>query len=193
MNRNARALADDLADAIERGDVGRIGVIVDANLWILIQSHWALLQTALGHLPEEFFDDHPKVALVQRFGTSVFLKAGGVNERTVTAVEGGDGSGMTDQLLDAILLQEMLAHRLRGEFASAKGVADRLRARVERTDDRGQRPVHDMVAFYLLHVGITEALAGNLDQSLRDFANARILRPDVGGELTEYDALLKTL
>ncbi|HWL02792.1 MAG TPA: LuxR C-terminal-related transcriptional regulator [Microbacteriaceae bacterium] len=192
MSPAASALPDELAAAVARGDVDRIGGVVNANLWVLVQSHWALLKSALDLLPEDFLEANPTLALVKGFGSSVFLEGGGVNERATTMMQSGDGTGMPDQVLDAILLQEMLGHRLRGDFAAAKDVGSRLRTRVERVDEHGRRPIHDMVAFYLLHVGITEALAGDLEQSLRDFANVRSLRAKTGNELAEYDAALKS-
>lgn len=191
MNPDSSALSEELAGAVERGDAGRIGELVGANLWALVQGHWPLLMTALGRLPPEFIEANPTIALVKRFGTSVFLEGGGVNERAVTVPQ-GDAAGMPDGLIDAVLLQEMLANRLHGEFARATEIAERLRLRAERSDAQGHRPIHDMVAFYLLHVGITEALAGNLDQSLRDLGNVRSLRPKAGYELGEYDAALKS-
>jgi len=191
MNQDSRALSEELAGAVERRDVDRIGELVEANLWALVQGHWPLLMTSLQQLPAEFFEANPTVALVKRFGTSVFLEGGGVNERAMTVPAGEDAATMPDGLVDAMLLQEMLAHRLRGEFSRATEIAERLRTRVERADDQGRRPIHDMVAFYLLHVGITEALAGNLDQALRDMGNVRSLRPKAGYELGEYDAGLK--
>lgn len=192
MNQDSSALTDELADAVARDDLGRIGEIVDSNLWALVQSHWTLLVDALGRLPEDFLEARPALALVKSFGASVFLQGGGVNARAMPTVDGEGVPGIPDQVLDAILLQEMLSHRLRGDFVAAKGVAARLRARTERNDAQGRRPIHDMASFYLLHVGITEALLGDLEQSLRDFADVRSLRPKRGAELAEYDAALKS-
>lgn len=191
MNPDAKVLADELADAVARGDVGRIVTTVETNLWILVQAHWALVLTVIAQLPDDLLQTKPILAIIKGFGTSAFLAGGGINDHA-TSTGGGEGPGLPDQLLDTILLQQMMAHRIQGDLGAAKGVADQLRARIERSDDQGRRPIHEMVGFYLLHVGITEALAGNLDQALRDFSNARILRPKSGDDITEYDALLKS-
>ena len=192
MNPDSSALADELAEAVARDDLGRTGEIVDSHLWSLVQSHWPLLMQALGRLPDEHVEARPVLALVRGFGSSVFLESGGVNLRAMPVMEGASELGVPDQVLDAILLQQMLARRLGGDQAGATAIADQLRVRVERNDEHGRRPIHDLASFYLLHVGITEALAGDFEQALRDFASVRSLRPKTGGELADYDAMLKS-
>jgi len=191
MNPDLRALADELADAVASDDSRRIAEIVGGNLWALVQSSWPLLAEALERLPPEFLQSHPQVDLVKRFGASVFLEGGGVNHRALAVFESPEGAAVPDEFFDAILLQEMLAHRLRGDLAGARRVATRLRERIERSGPDGRRPIHGMVGFYLLQVGITEALCDNLEQALDDFANARALRSKSGDGLAEYDAALK--
>ncbi|HWL00756.1 MAG TPA: LuxR C-terminal-related transcriptional regulator [Microbacteriaceae bacterium] len=192
MNPDSSALGHELADAIARDDLRRLAEIVDSNLWVLVQAHWPALVRALEHLPEAFFQTRPAVDLVRGFGASVFLESGQVNARAVAMASAGDSAALPDRVLDAILLHEMLAHRLRADFASALATAARLRARVERNDGSGHRPIHEMASFYLLHVGITTALSGDLDQALRDFANVRSLHPAAGAPLAEYDVALKS-
>lgn len=194
MTPAAPTPAELLTAALESDDLAAAGEIVSGNLWLLVQSHWPLLTAALERLPDEVVMASPALALVKQFGAAVFVESGAVNESVTPAIRGSetDAGGMPDQVFDAILLQEMLAHRLRGDLAAAVAVGERLRARSERADARGRRPVHPMAAFYLLHVGITEALAGDLGQALRDFSEARILRHSGGPEVTDRDVQLKS-
>lgn len=192
MNLDSSALPEELAEAVASDDHGRIAEIVDSSLWELVQAHWPLLIDALVRLPDEYFRSRPAAEVVKRFGSSAFLESGELNERARAMPNGTQSAGVPDQVLDGILLQEMLAHRLNGDFLAALDVAGRLRARVERNDALGRRPIHEMASFYLLHVGITVALSGDLDGALRDFANVHSLRPEAGAPLAEYDAALKS-
>jgi LuxR family maltose regulon positive regulatory protein len=183
-----------LEAALQRDDLAAAAEIVGANLWPLVQSHFGLLQQVLDRLPSEVIAENPALALVKGFGGSVFVESGAVNQEVEPVMHGevSDPAAMPDQVFDAILLQEMLAHRLHGDLAAAVGVGARLRERSERADAQGRRPVHPLAAFYLLHVGITESLAGDFDQALRDFSEARILRHPSGPEVTDRDLQLKS-
>ena len=183
-----------LAAAVEADDLDRIAAIVSGGIFTLLQEDWRLLITAIERLPEEQVVANPVLAIVRDFGGAVRLRDGAINHKVVPAFS-GDGSALPevpDRVLDAVLLQEMLAHRFRADYDAAKAVADRLRPRISRGDVHGRRPVHDLVAFVALHIGITETLHGDLEQALRDLSDARILRAEEQHDLSERDALLKT-
>lgn len=186
--------AVDLESALERDDLAAAAAIITSNLWPLVQSSFPLLHRALDRLPAELVEGNPALALVKDFGGAVFVESGIVNRDVEPSIQGDavDAAAMPDQVFDAILLQEMLAHRLRGDLTAAVAVGGRLRERAARADAQGRRPVHPMAAFYLLHVGITESLVGNAEQALRDFSEARILRHPAGPEITDRDVQLKS-
>ena len=182
-----------LAEALARNDLDAVAEIVANHLFALLQNDWRALVEAIERLPDEVVAANPGMGIIRDFGASVRLRDGAINLEVLPALSGNDAAaaGLSDRLLDAVLLQEMLAHRFRADFVAAKAIGARLRARISRPDERGRRPLHDVVAFAALHVGITEVLAGDLEQSLRDFADARILRVEGQHDLSEQDANLK--
>ena len=83
-----------------------------------------------------------------------------------------------------------------GRAALADGSINRevtpaLRAEVTAADAEGGRPIHELASIAMLHVGLAELLDGDLEQSLRDFEEARILREPGKPDVVGRDALVK--
>lgn len=179
--------------AFASGDLEAAGAFVAEHLFALIEMDWRKAIDALERLPEDFVAAHPLLRMVKDFGGSVRLADGAINLEVRPALSGEQAvaSGLPDRVLDGILLQEMLAYRFRSDFAAAREIGTRLRARISRGDERGRRPVHDLAAFAALQVGITEALSDDFEQALRDFSEARILRGGLQSDLAARDSHLK--
>jgi len=157
-----------------------------------MQKDWGLLSKALVRLPDDIVERDPVLRIAKEFVGSAFLPGGAMNPAVQLAVDPRriDLKSLPDPLVDLILSQEMVAHRMRGDLDAVK-VARRLRQRLDRPDEQGRRPAHAAVPMHLLHVGITEALAGDCRQAIGDFSKGRMLPHPDGLPVIDWDLDLK--
>jgi len=193
MNNAVPAVDQQLADLVAGKDVPAIEAFVLARLFELFVADPGALIQAIALLPPAALERSPQLQVMSGFYGRIGLADGAINREVMPALlaDGTPAARDSAWLRHWIQLQELLAHRFRADFAAAREVGARLRAEVTAADAEGRRPIHELAAIAMLHVGLAELLDGDFEQSLRDFEEARILREPGKPDVVGRDALVK--
>src|SRR5690554_1048454 len=115
MSPDTSELASELSEAVARDDRDTILRLADEHHWSLMRMHFKLFMEALDRVPDSLLEGRPKLAIFKHVGQSGFLEGGRLNDRMVATFDTVEEGSVSPETYDMILLQEMLAKRVRGE------------------------------------------------------------------------------
>ena len=183
-------LIEQVDAAWERDDAATAVRLLNAGLWPLFLDRPAELRRLLVPVPEDAAP--PALLLAKRFALPVLESPERIRLLATRPVDTTPGSSLdtpTDQ--GWRIAQRMIAHRLRGEFAEAQDVAQRLRHHIEAVSAHEPAQLPQFLAAAYSQLGTTELLAGDSAAALADY-RAALAATDGDAELgIRRDALVK--
>lgn len=179
-------------EALRAGQTEMAADLLLEHIWELFFDDPRSVGALLAELPRQAVAARPGLVMLSNFIAPLpLLPSRGFTSRLRTDLP-LRLDGLTDEERDWYFMARVVMHRMRSEFAEAHDIAARLRPRLRRPLPGRRRPTLQMLAGWMVQIGATELLAGDLDRALADFEEAATLPMFEGGETFRHDALVRS-